>query len=402
MPLYSYTSIGPNGVEEGEVVEAASVQAATALLRSRHIIVTSLNEVRAQGEPAAAPVFLARISTTDRILFFREFSVLIKAGLTVVDALDILERQATSRILRRILATVRSDVEQGASLAGAMSRYSKVFGSVVVSMVEAGEVGGVLDSVLERIADMLESRADFRTQVMSGLSYPIIVSVVMVAVLLTLAIWIVPKVEPFIIARTGGKMPWNTKLLFDVSRWLADYLVYVAIAAVLAVFGTIAYYSTSHGRWLLDLLRLKLPVIGPVFLASSIVQFSRNLASLLASGVPLLVSIETTRNTIGNEAIARVADQMHDRVIRGDSLSGPIRDSSLMPPMVSGMVAVGEETGGLDRSLDMVGDIYEKLLATRVRRMNMLMEPTLLIILVGLVALVGWCLLSGIFSTYTV
>jgi len=404
MALFSYTAIGANGMEESDVLEAASLQAAAEELRSRRIMVTSLHEVESQAEKGATSIvlFLSRISATDRILFFREFAALVRAGLTVVEALSILERQSTTGKLRYILASMRSDVEQGASLAAAMGRYSRTFGTVVVSMIEAGEVGGMLDSVLERIADMLESQAEFRTQVVSTLSYPIIVSVVMVAVLLTLAVWIVPQIEPYITAQTGGAMPWNTKVLFRVSRWLAGHLPYVGIAVAGVAAGMVVFYNTSRGRWLLDRIRLQLPVVGSVFLASSMVHFSRNLGSLLASGVPLLVAIETTRNTIGNEAVARVADQLHDRVIRGDSLSGPLKDSPIMPPMVSGMVAVGEETGSLDRSLQMVGDIYEKLLATRVQRMNMLMEPTLLFILVGLVALVGWCLLSGILSLYKV
>jgi len=404
MALFSYTAIGANGMEESDVLEAASLQAAAEELRSRRIMVTSLHEVESQAEKGATSIvlFLSRISATDRILFFREFAALVRAGLTVVEALSILERQSTTGKLRYLLASMRRDVEQGASLAAAMGRYSRTFGTVVVSMIEAGEVGGMLDSVLERIADMLESQAEFRTQVVSTLSYPIIVSVVMVAVLLTLAVWIVPQIEPYITAQTGGAMPWNTKVLFRVSRWLAGHLPYVGIAVAGVAAGMVVFYNTSRGRWLLDRIRLQLPVVGSVFLASSMVHFSRNLGSLLASGVPLLVAIETTRNTIGNEAVARVADQLHDRVIRGDSLSGPLKDSPIMPPMVSGMVAVGEETGSLDRSLQMVGDIYEKLLATRVQRMNMLMEPTLLFILVGLVALVGWCLLSGILSLYKV
>jgi type II secretory pathway component PulF len=399
MPVFSYTTIGPDGSESTEIIESSSLQAAAGELRGRRIMVTGLQEVGARGLGAGGRLLLGRVSVGDRILFFRQLSVLIRAGLTVVEGLQILEEQATRRKLRRIISSVRGDVERGASLADALGRFSRTFGAVVVSMIEAGEVSGVLDQVLERIADTLEAHAEFRSQVLSGLMYPILVCCVAVLALVFLSVWVIPKIEPFIEAR-AGRPPWNTRLLFGISRWLTSYLILIAVGIAGIVAALCGLYHTPAGRLLMDRIKVRLPVIGPIFLASSIVQFSRNLASLLGSGVPLLSAIETARDTIGNEAIARVADDMHDRVIRGDSLSEPVRESPIMPPMVSGMMAVGEETGGLDQSLEMVGDVYERLLRTRVRRMNIMLEPALLIVLVCLVAFVGWCLLSGILSTY--
>jgi len=399
MPLYTCKWLTSDGTENTEVFEAASLDAAAEQLRARRVMVLSISEVVPERPGGGRMAAFGYVGSGDIVVLFRQLAVLIKAGVTVVGALQVLEEQCAKRRLRSILGTVRMDVETGRSFADALRRYPGVFSSVVVGMIEAGEVGGILDVVLERIATMLEKRAAFRSRLFTSLTYPAILFIAGGGALVFLATKVIPNLEPFIRARTG-KLEWNTELLFNGSRWLSTHLGHLLVVS-LALAGVILIFSRSNvGRLQVDRLRLSLPVIGSIFLYSSMVQFSRNLASLVSSGVPLLLALRTVRGTIGNEAVARVVDEMHDRVIEGHSLSEPLRKSRLFPPMVAGMVAVGEETGGIDHSLELVSDIFEQLLDTRIKRVNVMIEPLMTIVAVVVVGFVGWSLLGGILSTY--
>jgi len=399
MPLYTCKWLTSDGTENTEVFEAASLDAAAEQLRARRVMVLSISEVVPERPGGGRMAAFGYVGSGDIVVLFRQLAVLIKAGVTVVGALQVLEEQCAKRRLRSILGTVRMDVETGRSFADALRRYPGVFSSVVVGMIEAGEVGGILDVVLERIATMLEKRAAFRSRLFTSLTYPAILFIAGGGALVFLATKVIPNLEPFIRARTG-KLEWNTELLFNGSRWLSTHLGHLLVVS-LALAGVILIFSRSNvGRLQVDRLRLSLPVIGSIFLYSSMVQFSRNLASLVSSGVPLLLALRTVRGTIGNEAVARVVDEMHDRVIEGHSLSEPLRKSRLFPPMVAGMVAVGEETGGIDHSLELVSDIFEQLLDTRIKRVNVMIEPLMTIVAVVIVGFVGWSLLGGILSTY--
>jgi len=399
MPLYTYKWLTSDGTENTEVFEAASLDAAAEQLRARRVMVLSISEVVPERPGGGRMAAFGYVGSGDIVVLFRQLAVLIKAGVTVVGALQVLEEQCAKRRLRSILGTVRLDVETGRSFADALRRYPGVFSSVVVGMIEAGEVGGILDVVLERIATMLEKRAAFRSRLFTSLTYPAILFIAGGGALVFLATKVIPNLEPFIRARTG-KLEWNTELLFNGSRWLSTHLGHLLVVS-LALAGVILIFSRSNvGRLQVDRLRLSLPVIGSIFLYSSMVQFSRNLASLVSSGVPLLLALRTVRGTIGNEAVARVVDEMHDRVIEGHSLSEPLRKSRLFPPMVAGMVAVGEETGGIDHSLELVSDIFEQLLDTRIKRVNVMIEPLMTIVAAVVVGFVGWSLLGGILSTY--
>ena len=399
MPLYTCKWLTSDGAENTEVFEAASLDAAAEQLRARRVMVLSISEVVPERPGGGRMAAFGYVGSGDIVVLFRQLAVLIKAGVTVVGALQVLEEQCAKRRLRSILGTVRLDVETGRSFADALRRYPGVFSSVVVGMIEAGEVGGILDVVLERIATMLEKRAAFRSRLFTSLTYPAILFIAGGGALVFLATKVIPNLEPFIRARTG-KLEWNTELLFNGSRWLSTHLGHLLVVS-LALAGVILIFSRSNvGRLQVDRLRLSLPVIGSIFLYSSMVQFSRNLASLVSSGVPLLLALRTVRGTIGNEAVARVVDEMHDRVIEGHSLSEPLRKSRLFPPMVAGMVAVGEETGGIDHSLELVSDIFEQLLDTRIKRVNVMIEPLMTIVAVVIVGFVGWSLLGGILSTY--
>ncbi|HUS58520.1 MAG TPA: type II secretion system F family protein [Planctomycetota bacterium] len=400
MPVYEYTWLRPDGTEGTDTLEAPSLDAAGSTLRARHIVITGLRELTQEPSDSGKRSF-GGVRTNELVMFFTQLSALIKSGVTLVSALKVLEEQTTRRTLRGIIRSVRTDVEHGSGFAAAMRRHPKVFPVVVVSMIEAGEVGSILDLVLERVADSLEARATFRTQMVTALIYPSLVITVAFAAVLILVFVVVPKLEPFIL-RLGGKLSWNTKLLLSGKTLLADNAAYI-IGGLLCLPGSFyALCKTERGRYRIDRMKLKLPIVGPAFLYSNIIQFTRNLASLLESGVPLPTALNTVRDTLHNRAFVELVDRIQDRIVQGDNMSAPLANSDIVPPMLSSMVAVGEETGGMDRSLDMVADIYEKLLQKRMHRMNVLIEPVLTVILFLIVGFIGWSLLSGIWSVYTI
>ena len=402
MPFYTYNWLKPDGSEGVDTIEAASLTAAAAQLRSRHIMVTNISDTGPVGGALRAALpSIGWVGTNDVVLLFTQLAALIKAGVTLVAALQVLEDQAKSGRLRYILMTIRSEVEQGNTFAAALRRFPRVFSPVVVSMIEAGEVGGILDIVLERVATMLENRATFRAQLLTSMIYPLLVLGVAVLAVIMVIFLVIPRLEVFI-KTLGGRFASSTMALLAVKDFVHDYGAFIACG--LAVIAIILYSvnKTSGGRYAIDRAKMHLPVIGPLFLYSSIIQFSRNLASLLNSGVPMLVALETIRETIGNEAFARLIDVLHDRVNQGDSLSKPLAASGIAPPMLSGMVAVGEETGGLDRSLDLVADIYEKLLQKRMHRLNVIIEPVLTVMVFSIVFFIGMSMLSAVWSVYSV
>ena len=406
MARFFYTTINNNGKEVSGTVEAADINTAAANLRGQGRVITSLKEIndasKENKELSRTSSFdcFSFIWSSDIVIMFRQLSVLITAGVTLVSSLQILQRQTRKRKLKWLLSQVLHNIEEGSTFADALKKHPGVFSFFITNMIESGEVGGTLDIILERIADHLEERAAFRAQIITSFIYPAIVIVMSIIVVSFLVGFVIPKFMPFIKAR-GGKLPWNTQFLLDSTRWLKSYWKYIVGGAGAGFFGLFFLSRIKAVKCWIDRIKMRLPIVGPVFLYSVVVQFSRNLASLLSSGVSMLESLRTVRNTLGNYAAMRVMDIMERRVTRGESLSAPVRDAvHVFPPMVAEMIAVGEETGGLDEALNLTAQIHEKLLETYVKRMNSLLEPVLILTLGGIVAFVAWSLIAGILTMY--
>ena len=406
MSRFFYITIDNSGKEASGTVEASDINAAAGNLRSQGRVITSLKEIgviaKESGETfLTSPLdCLSFIRSSDIVILFRQLSVLITAGVTLANSLQILQRQTKKRKLKRLLTKVLGDIEQGSTFAGALKKHPRIFSSFITSMVESGEVGGTLDIILERIADYLEERAAFRAQIITGFIYPAIVIVMSIIVVSFLIGFVIPKFMPFIRAR-GGRLPWNTQFLLDSTHWLRSYWRYLIGGVAGIALGIYFLSRFEAAKYWIDRIKMKLPIIGPIFIYSVVVQFSRNLSSLLSSGVSMLESLRTVRNTLGNYAAMQVMDIMEKRVTRGENLSAPVRDAPyIFPPMVAEMLAVGEETGGLDNALNLTARIHEKLLQTYVKRMNSLIEPALILVLGGLVGFVAWSLIAGILTVY--
>ncbi len=406
MPKFFYTTIDDSGREVSGMVEAANINAAAGNLRSQRKVITSLKEtgeVIKEGEEAFSLLpfdYISFIRSSDIVILFRQLSALITAGVTLVNSLQVLQRQLKKKKLKRLLSQILRDIEEGSTFANALKKHPRIFSSFIVNMIESGEVGGTLDIILESIANYLEERSAFRAQVITSFIYPTIVIVMSIIVVSFLVGFVIPKFLPFIQAR-GGKLPWNTQFLIDSTRWLKSYWKHIVCVVAGASLGIYFLSRLEVFRYWMDRVKIKLPVVGHIFVYSVVVQFSRNLASLLTSGVGMLESLRTVRNTLGNYAAMQEIDTMERRVTMGENLSASVRDASfIFPPMVAEMIAVGEETGGLADALKVTAQIHEKLLQTYVRRMNSLIEPVLIFTLGGIVAFVAWALIAGILTMY--
>jgi type IV pilus assembly protein PilC len=409
MPLYEYTTVDAGGNQVNLTIEAPDQRSAVAELRSRRKLVLSIEEaaVAAQNEAAAYELswldYLTVVNLADIAVFFRQLASLLNSGVTLVNSLFVLEEQEKKGRLRKMIGRMRLDIQSGTSLLKAVQRYPKVFDSRVCGMVDAGEASGTLGVMLDRVATHLEEDAAFRSQLITGAIYPSIVIVVVVVVVAFLVGFVIPKITPLLNLK-AQKLPWNTQLIIDVSNWFKVYWRHffagVGLGGVLIWF---AYRSMAGLRYWTDRLKTRIPVVGPVFYHSVVVQFTRNLSTLIGSGVSVLESLRIVQGILRNAAAQKVVETMETHILRGDNLSTPIKAAPyIFPPMVASMVAVGEETGSVDKSLAIAADIHEKILQTYITRLTAMIEPILIIVLGGIVGFVAFALISGILAMYQV
>ncbi len=404
MPTFSYATIDKTSGR----IEASNINEAAAYLRSQKKVVIELKEFVVKDDSMLKKIniesiliHLSFIYSSDIILFFRQFSSLIKSGVTVINSLSLLEEQTNKRKLKKLLLDIKTDIEEGKTLADAMKKHKRYFDLFTVSMIESGELGGKLDVILERIATSLEQRRELITQAITGLIYPSIVVIMSIIVINFLVLFVIPKFMPFI-QMAGSNLPWNTQLLIDIADWVKIYGKYIG-GGLIACFIVICIVSRyKKARYWIDRYKVKIPVVGKIFLYSIAIQFARNMESLLSSGVSILDGLETSKNTLKNEAAAQAVDIMKDDIIHGKTLAISIRNAGyIFPPIVSKMVEVGEETGEMSNAFHSIIEIHEKLLQTYIKRMNSLLEPVLIITLGGIVGFVIWGLIAGVMAMYS-
>ena len=405
MPLFYYKTIDRAGNEVEETIESDNESTAASVLRAQRKFVTALKKAEPSMEKGTYDLsfldYFSFISTFDIALFFRQFSSLITSGVTLVNGLYVLEEQEKKSRMRKLIGKVNLDVQAGSSFTDALRKYPAYFDSLIVGMVEAGEASGTLNVILERIATSLEERAAFKNQIITGAIYPAVVIIAVIAVVGFLVGFVIPKIIPILKLR-GTKLPWNTQFLVDISGWFKVYWKHLfAGLGVLVSITYLTYRSNSVLRYWVDRLKIRLFLIGPVLHYSVIVQFTRNLSTLIESGVSIVESLRIVRNIIGNRAAKKVIDSMEEYILRGERLSTPIKGASYMfPPIIATMVAVGEETGSMDASLAIASEIHEKMLQTYVNRLSALIEPIIIIVLGGIVGFVAWSLISGVLTMY--
>jgi type IV pilus assembly protein PilC len=380
MPTYVFK--GRNRVGEMMVGERAaeSREMLRQILRREQVMLTSVKE---KGREIAVPKIGKRgkVKAKELSIFTRQFSVMIDAGLPLVQCLEILASQQENKFFQHTLTQTRQDVEEGATLAAAMARHPKVFDPLFTNMIEAGETGGILDLILQRLSTFIEKIVKLRRDVVSALIYPTAVIAIAVLVVAAIMIFVIPQFQAIFMGLLGPgeKLPLPTRIVVAFSDFIAGWGGLAVAGVVVAVFVSIKfYYKTPDGRYKLDGLMLKLPVIGQVLRKIGIARFSRTLSTLLASGVPILQSLEITAKTAGNTRIEEAVMKIRTGVERGESVVDPLKATDVFPNMVAQMVGIGEQTGALDSMLGKIADFYEQEVDSAIANLLTLMEPLMI------------------------
>jgi type IV pilus assembly protein PilC len=401
MPSFVWKGRSRSGqVQEGQLL-ADSRDAAVAVLRRQQIQITSIRE---RGREIKLMPRLPRGIGAKRIaIFTRQFSVMLDAGLPLVQCLEILGEQEENRTFKAIIIQVRGDVEAGASLADAMRKHPKAFDNLYTNMVAAGEAGGILDIILQRLSVYIEKVVRLNNQVKSALIYPTAVIAIACLVVFVILKWVIP-VFAQLFAGFGGEMPLITRVVIGASNFLGSYFPFVIAVIIFGVVALNRWHKTPHGRRVLDGLLLKIPIIGMLLRKIAVARFCRTLSTLTASGVPILDGLEITAKTSGNAIIEDAIMAVRKSVEEGKSISEPLAQTKAFPAMVVQMINVGEQTGALDQMLSKIADFYEEEVDTAVAGMMKLIEPIMITILgaiIGTIVTAMYLPLYGVLSKIT-
>jgi len=405
MPEFVYTALDPSGQEVSGQLSAVSEDEALSSLKNGGHFLLKIEELRGERESRgelnldSLRSLLEPARKKHTPLLFRQLAVLLDSGVSIIRALSILENQAGPFGVRKMVNSIRNGVESGETLSHGLEAYPAIFSPYVVNMIRAAELSGEMEMAMTRVADQLESSAEFKRQMITSLIYPGIVVFMATAVIAILTLVVIPKFQPML--GDGKSLPWATQTIMDASTWMQEYwwLLFGGIGGT--VLGMVLFRKTQEGSFIVDNLLLRIPVIGGIIRCGIVVTFSRNLSMLFASGVSLVDALETVRNTLNNGAAVKVLDNMVNRILEGESMSAPLAASShIFPPMVSEMVRTGEETGEIVKVLELTADIFQKILESNVKRMNALVEPLLIAVLGGIVGFVFYGLISGMLAVY--
>jgi type IV pilus assembly protein PilC len=366
-----------NGERAGDTMDLV-----IAALRREQILVTRITPAKAAAAPKAlkskAP------SAKNLAVFTRQFSVMIDAGLPLVQCLEILGNQEEDKNFAAVILAVRGDVEGGASLADAMKKHPKVFDALYSNMIAAGEAGGILDGILKRLAVYIEKAVKLKSQVKSAMIYPVAI-VVIAAVVVGAILWKVIPTFASLFAGLGAELPLPTRIVIAASNMLVEFMPYLVVGGVAFIFAFKRYYSTGSGRHVVDATMLKLPILGSVLRKIAVARFCRTMSTLMASGVPILDGLEITARTAGNVIIEDAIMVTRTSIERGETIATPLKQTGVFPPMVVQMISVGEATGALDTMLSKIAEFYEEEVDTAVAGMLTLMEPVMIAFLGGVV-----------------
>ncbi|HVF87943.1 MAG TPA: type II secretion system F family protein [Pyrinomonadaceae bacterium] len=380
MPTYVFK--GRNRIGEVIVGErsADSREILRQVLRREQVMLTSVKE---KGREVALPKFGGRkkVKAKDLSIFTKQFSVMIDAGLPLVQCLDILAQQQENKYFQEVLTQVRQDVEEGSTLAVAMARHGKVFDQLFVNMIEAGETGGILDLILQRLSTYIEKIVKLRRDVVSAMVYPSAVVIIAVAVIAVIMIFVIPQFELIFLGLLGPgeQLPLPTRIVVGISNFIAGWGGLMMFGATVgAALGLRSYYKTTGGHRRIDSLTLKIPIIGSILRKIAVARFSRTLSTLLSSGVPILQSLDITARTAGNVILEEAITSVRVGVERGESVVEPLKASEVFPNMVAQMIGIGEQTGALDAMLGKIADFYEQEVDAAIANLLTLIEPVMI------------------------
>ncbi len=375
MTAFSYTARTAQGDLKFATIQAANKDEAVAQLKKLKLTVVKLEEAAKSASSTRGSV-----SMRDIVIFTRQFSTMINSGLPLVQALDILSKQSESKVLQNVTRQVVFDVESGYTVADALAKHPNAFTELYVNMVAAGEAGGILDTILMRLATFLEKNDALVRKVKGAMIYPVVISAVAGSAILILLIFVIPTFEAMF-ASVGMALPLPTRIVIWMSKFVQSYWWLLLAGAFLALHLLKKYYATSKGQLVIDRLLLTLPVLGDVLRKSAVSRFTRTLGTLISSGVSILEGLEITAKTAGNRVVSDAILASRASIAGGDTIAGPLAKSRVFPPMVLSMISVGEQTGGLDEMLTKIADFYDEEVDAAVGGLLALLEPIMIVFL---------------------
>ncbi|MBI2876578.1 MAG: type II secretion system F family protein [Candidatus Tectomicrobia bacterium] len=376
MPSFQWTGRTRAGaIQKGEI-QAASIEAARAKLRNQQI---TASEIKPK-EGASGPRGKGKVGERDMVIFTRQFSTMIDAGLPLVQCLDILGKQAPSKFFADTIFKIKSDVESGDTFADALRKHPRVFNDLYTNMVEAGETGGVLDTILRRLAGYMEKASALKKKIKSAMVYPSVILFVAIAVVVFLLVWVIPTFAKMF-TEFGGTLPAPTRIVMGASDIARAYLPYIAVIVAVIVYLLRRYYRTSQGQRAVDAAMLKFPVFGSLIQRIAVAKFTRTLGTLLASGVPIIDALGITARTAGNKVVEEAVQAVISSIKEGKTIAAPLSQERVFPPMVVQMINVGEATGALDTMLNKIADFYDEEVDAAVEALTSLLEPMLMVFL---------------------
>lgn len=375
MPTFSYTARSSSGELKSATIDAPSRDDAVSQLRRQRLTIIKVDESKNAPKKKRGSVKMR-----DIVIFTRQFSTMINAGLPLVQALDILARQSENPVLSAVVREVVFDVESGNTVADAMKKHPKAFSDLYVNMVSAGEAGGILDIILNRLAVFMEKNDALIRKVKGAMIYPTVIMCV-AALCIVILLWKVIPVFASMFDSVGMELPLPTRVVIGMSGFLNSYWYMLIIGLVATGFAFKKYYGTSNGQLVIDKFMLHLPVLGDVLRKSAVSRFTRTLGTLISSGVSILDGLEITARTSGNRVVQDAIMGSRASIAGGDTIAGPLQKSEVFPPMVISMIAVGEQTGGLDEMLTKIADFYDDEVDAAVSALLSLLEPIMIVFL---------------------
>ena len=382
MPTFAYSGKTRAGQAVSGEFTADTMDAAVAALRRDAILVTRITPAKAKGKAGSTKKgsLGKKAAAKNLAVFTRQFSVMIDAGLPLVQCLEILGNQEEDKNFAAVILQTRAEVEGGASLADAMKKYPKTFDPLFTNMIAAGEAGGILDTILKRLATYIEKAVKLAGQVKSAMIYPVAV-VVIAGGVVGVILWKVIPTFGQLFAGLGAELPFATRFVMGASDFLVSYFIFMAIGAGIFVFLFRNYYATQSGRRVVDRVMLKAPVLGDILRKIAVARFCRTLATLISSGVPILDGLEITAKTAGNAIVEDAIMSTRKSIERGETIAAPLKETAVFPAMVVQMIGVGEATGALDTMLAKIADFYEEEVDTAVAGLLTLLEPIMIAVL---------------------
>jgi type IV pilus assembly protein PilC len=389
MPQYNYTGVGSDGTQVSGVFAAPSREAAIISLRQQGT--KPIHVAEAKIKKKTGPSFGNKVKIKDLTIFTRELSTMIDAGVPLPRGLETLSQQTDNKFFKKVIEGIHHDIESGMQLADAMGRYPSVFSEVYVNMIRAGEAGGILDDIMKRLATQVEKDSAIRHKIKSAMAYPTVILVITVVAFFGVMLIIMPKISKIITSLAGpnAKMPIYTQIMMDISSFVQKNIIFIFIVMAGISWGFRYYINTDKGKYNWHAFLLRVPIFGKVISKIIVARFSRTFASLMSSGVTVLVALDITGKAVGNHVIKKELETVAEAVKNGQPLGKQLMQISYFPPIVGQMVSVGEETGKIDEILIKVADFYEEEVDSVIDGLASIIEPIMIVILGGLVGLIA-------------